>query len=658
MGIFWDETIKRRKESKPLFLLTPETNWRPPKDFPNLSSATAVAVDCETYDPQLLTHGPGWARGNGHIVGVSLAVPEGHVWYFPMRHEMEGEYNMDAKQVLNYLADTLSNPRCVKIGANLIYDYGWLTWEGVSINGHLIDVQFNEALLTETGSVSLDTLGKRYLGQGKETNLLYEWSAKCYGGIADQSQRKNIYRCSPRLVGPYAEQDAILPIKIAILQWKRLKEQSLLSVADLENSLIPLLVAMRSRGVRVDIDKAEQLKTQLQYKVININSQIKNIAGMEVNVNASESIKKAFDKAGLPTMQTEKGNHSFDEKILKSIDHPLTKLILDARKYQHVIGTFIDAYILAKHVDGRLYTQFHPLRSQGKGTRSGRFSSATPNLQNIPSRNEELAPLIRGLFVPDYGHKQWRRYDYSQIEYRMFLHFAVGQGAQETRDFFVSHPETDYHDKVLDMIASNANWDISTPELRKAKRKPVKNINFGLLYGMGIYKFAGMLGITNKEAEELFNAYHNGVPFAKSTLDVCSKQAQETGIITTILGRKAYFDLWVKKGKERTKPLPLDAALRQYGHNIERHKTYAALNRRLQGSAADLLKKAMSICWHSGLFSKTTVPRLTVHDELDFSDPGDCEKEFKEIQRVMENAISLRVPVKVDGDIGANWGET
>ena len=230
-----------------------------------------------------------------------------------------------------------------------------------------------------------------------------------------------------------------------------------------------------------------------------------------MDINSSDSLAKAFDGAGIPYGRTAKGAPSFTKQFLADLNTPITNCINDIRKLAKLRGTFVESYILDSHVNGKVYCQFHPLRGDEGGTRSGRFSSSTPNLQNIPSRDEELAPLIRGLFIPDPGHQQWRKYDYSQIEYRFLIHFAQGPGANDVRRLFNENPDTDYHEMALDLVAPEAGWDISTKELRKHHRKPVKNINFGLIYGMGVDKLSADLGLTRAQGKALFAAYHMDV---------------------------------------------------------------------------------------------------------------------------------------------------
>lgn len=657
LGLFWEDlpsaTRGGKRHDRPMPEVPPDANWKPPQHFPNLDSAICLAIDTETFDPELTTHGPGWGRNKGHVVGVSIgAVNAAGVrgnWYFPVRHEAEPQDNWEPAKVFEWLNRVLSNPRQPKIGANLQYDIGWLKHEGVEVKGELVDVQFAEALLEESAQLSLEAMGQKYLDEGKESNLLYEWLAEWKGGQPNGTQRKWLYAAPPRMVGPYAESDADLPLRLAQVLYPLLVKEGLLELFQLECRLIRLLVDMRMAGVRVDVDKAEQVRDSLIIKADDAKAQLRSMVGFDVNVNSSDSLARAFDSFGLEYGHTASGSPSFTKAFLAGVDHPIANIVKDIRKFDKLRGTFIESYILDSHVDGMLYGSFHQLRSEGGGTRSGRFSSSAPNLQNIPSRDDELAPLIRGMFVPDKGHVAWRKYDYSQIEYRMLIHFAVGAAGDEIRAYFKANPDTDYHVYAQNVVKSATGIDIP--------RKAIKNINFGLIYGMGVATLANSLGMSKVDAQAMMEAYFKGVPFAKPTMDSASKEAQLTGVINTVLNRKSRFDMWAPSDfRDQRMPLPYSQAIRSYGPDISRSYTHKALNRRLQGSAADLMKLAMVRCYEEGIFADTGIPRLTVHDELDFSDPGGCDKAFIEMRKMMEDAMPLDVPVKADGEIGPDWG--
>lgn len=650
IGMFWEDlpsTGKRGDIIRPMPPI-PETGWTTPTHFPDLSAASVISLDTETYDPELLDNGPGWARGVGHIVGISVAVDPQNKWYFPMRHEIEPEYNMDPEKVLAWARDTFKNPRQPKIGANLGYDIGWLKHEGVEVAGELVDVQFAEALLDESARVALDILAEKYLGEGKETEFIYRWCSDFYGGAINDKQRKNLYRTPPRLAGPYAESDADLPLRLAPILYQHLVDENLLDLFRMENKLIPLLTEMRFAGVTVDIDKAEQVREDLILTADKLQGQLDHMVGFDVNVNASGSLAMAFDEIGLKYPQTKKGNPSFTKAFLGGVSHPVGELIREIRKVNKMRGTFVEGYILDSNINGKVYGQFHSMRGEGGGTRSGRFSSSTPNLQNIPSRDDVLAPLIRGMYTFDEGHVAWRKYDYSQIEYRCLIHDAVGQAGEDVRAMFNADPSIDYHDFTQNLIHEQIGVWID--------RKPIKNINFGLIYGMGVSALCDGMGLSKKEGTSLVKSYHEGVPFAKATMDHYMELAQSTGYVQTILGRKSRFETWEPaKWTKDAIPLPYERAILKWG-NIVRAQTHKALNRRLQGSAADMMKMAMIQCYEDGVFDYIGVPRLTVHDELDFSDPGGVDDGFKEMQRIMETALPLKIPVKADGEIGPDWG--
>ncbi len=661
IGLFWQDIRVNRKADR-INLPMPEvleTGWTAPTSFPNLACAQVISLDTETFDPNLIEKGPGWVRNDGHIVGVSLGAraSDGTLgqWYFPVRHEGEPETNMDPAQVFTWLAHVLGNNNQPKIGANLTYDVGWLRHEGIHVAGDLVDVQFAEALLSEGAPVALEELGQKYLGEGKESNYLYQWLADWFGGNPTGKQRKWIYKAPPRMVGPYAESDANLPLRLASVLYPLLVREGLLNVFIMECKLIRLMIDMRYAGVNIDIDAAEKLRVTLQIKQDEEQAKLDYMCGIDVNVNSSDSIAPAFDTFGIPYNWTKpsknfpEGKPSFTKAFLESVDHPVANVIKEVRKLAKLKGTFVESYLLDSHVNGMVYGQFHQLRSDDGGTRSGRLSSSTPNLQNIPSRDPILAPLIRGLFIPDYGHIAWRKYDYSQIEYRLLIHFAVGAAGDAIRDYFWANPKTDYHVYMQELVKAATGILID--------RKPIKSINFGLIYGMGVKTLAATLKLSVKAAKALMDSYFIGVPFAKPTMDAAIKEALTTGVITTIIGRKSRFDLWEPaKWGQKAIPLPLHLAQAQYGSNIKRAASHKALNRRLQGSAADIMKVSMLKCYEDGIYDYIGVPRLTVHDENNHSDFGGVNDGYLAMQHIFETAIPVNVPIKLDGDIGPDWG--
>lgn len=677
-GFFWDEAPKERTKRQrnssqwgPMPAI-PETGWRTPTEFPNLSAAKIIGYDTETYDPELEDAGPGWGRGKGHIIGASLAVADGSSWYFPMRHGIDehgvqqlppeqAAMNMDPEQVLRFLDYTLHDAR-PKTGTNLIYDMGWLNWEGCRVGGKQYDAQFAEALLdSETPSVALDALSQKYLGETKVTETLYEWLAQWNGKKANSRQRKWLYRTPPSLAGPYAEGDASLPIGVLTEQWAALHRRGVLDLFDLECRLIPLLVQMRLKGAPVNLDKAEQVFEDFGIRLEGLEAKMEEIAGHYVNPNASDSVGKAFTTLGLEhttKMDKAKGEKvvSFDKDRLKTVDHPIAKTILQYRGLAKVRNTFMGSYILDKHVNGRVHCTFHPLKGDEGGARSGRFSSADPNLQNIPVRTEE-GKLVREAFDGTISGLRWRSFDYSSIEYRLLVHYAVGQGAEQVRAQFAADPTVDYHQIVIDLIHTLTGLLL--------ERGKAKTINFGIIYGMALNALSIALDLPRHEAENLLNKYHEAIPYAKATMDMCAEEVHTTGMVRTILNRASDFNGWGKIGydEDGRQSLPYEHAAYKWGmFNIERQHTHKALNRKLQGSAADVMKLAMVTAYEAGLFAEDAcgIPVLTVHDELDFEDKGDLDNPaWIELRHTMEHCADhlLRVPLLVDGDVGPTWRE-
>jgi DNA polymerase I-like protein with 3'-5' exonuclease and polymerase domains len=665
-GMFWQDLPVSRKHGERVLgpmPTIPDTGWTAPKEFPNIKDAPVIGLDVETYDPHLKTMGPGWARRRrssekrakgvpaylhpvGSLVGVSVAA-YGKAWYFPLRHTIRPETNLQPENVLAWLNYVLSGHQ-PKIGANLIYDVGWLQEEGVTVNGPLWDVSYAEALLSEIDKLSLDAISEKYLFRGKETNLLYQWCKDWYGGSSDQ--RKNIWRAPPCLVGPYAEADALLPLRIFEIQKKKLEAENLYNVFDIECRLTRLLIAMRYRGVRVDLERAAEVDELLSTEIEKSQHALDKIAGTSVDVNKAASIAIVFDKAGLKYPLTPKTKKpSFTKTFLEGMSHPVAKTITETRHFIKLRDTFIRSYIVDAEVGGRIHGQFHSMRNESFGTRSGRLSSSNPNLQNIPTRTEQ-GKWIRSCFIPDEG-KIWTRYDYAQIEYRLLLHFAVGEGAEIARQEYHDNPDLNYHASVQQKIKMMTGRDIGY--------KPAKNINFGLIYGMGKPTLADELGLPIGEANALFRDYHASVPYVKSTMDFYSSQTQAQGYVETLLGRRSRFDLWEStKYNDYSIPTTLEKALYAYGeYQIQRAGLHKSLNRLLQGSAADILKLAMLACYENGLFKDDGLPMLTVHDELDFSAEDPRDPIWKQIQEVMETVIPIRLPIRAEREVGPNWGE-
>jgi DNA polymerase I-like protein with 3'-5' exonuclease and polymerase domains len=607
-------------------LFKPQTEWLPPEEFKDLSNYDEIAIDLETKDPNLKTMGSGSVTGQAKIVGIALAV-DGWSAYYPIAHEGGG--NMDRKKVMDYFR-TILNYSSRKIFHNAMYDVCFIRAEGLKINGEVVDTMIAGSLVNENRfRYDLGSMGRDYLGKGKNEAVLTE-TAKEWG-IDPKSE---MYKLPAMYVGEYAEQDAKLTLEL----WQEMKKQILMeevsSIFELETELFPCLVDMRFLGVRVDVEAAHRLKDKLVTEEKECLQKVKKETGVDTQIWAARSIEKVFQKLHLPYDRTKKTDSpSFTKNFLQNHEHPVVKQIARAREINKAHTTFIDTILKHSH-KGRIHAEINQLRSDVGGTVTGRFSYANPNLQQIPARNKELGPMIRSLFIPEEGHT-WGCFDYSQQEPRLVVHYAALDGlygVQEVIDAY-KDGEADFHQIVAEMA------DIP--------RSQAKTINLGLFYGMGKNKLQAELGINEDKAKDLFKQYHNRVPFVKTLMDSVMRKASNNGRVRTWLGRRCRFDLWEPNQYGIHKALPHEAALAEHGPGIRRAYTYKALNRLIQGSAADMTKKAMVELHKEGI-----TPHIQVHDELDISVSNNADK----IKEIMESAVELEVPIKVDYESGLNWG--
>ena len=613
---------------------TIEKDWLPPEVFPDLRNSEYMAIDLETNDPNLTTLGPGWARGDGFIVGVAIAAGD-FVGYYPIAHEGGG--NIPQAKVMKWLAVQLATPDIPKIMHNAAYDAGWLRWAGVKIQGTIIDTMVAAPLLNENRfSYSLNNLARDYLNERKDERTLR--AAAADHGFDPKGE---MWRLNSRFVGAYAEKDAELTLKLWNMMRVDLEKQSLMDVFDLETSLIPVLLDMREKGVKVDISKAETAKKKLISLKKDLIADIKHETGVSVEPWVAKSVASVFDHYGLYYKKTENnGQPSFTKAFLQACPHEAAGKILRLRELDKASNTFIDNILKFAH-KGRIHCEFHQLRSDDGGTVTGRFSSSNPNLQQIPARDPEIKAMIRGLFVPDEGCK-WGSFDYSSQEPRLLVHYCASLNDK------MRHPLVD--DMVEEYRTGNPDFHQMVADMAEINRKQAKTVNLGIMYGMGKGKLAHTLDITTDEATDLLNRYHMKVPFVKGLADLVSTQAGKHGQIRTMSGRLCRFDMWEPKTFGYNKPMKREQAEKEYGMNIRRAFTYKALNRLIQGSAADQTKVAMAECYKEGL-----VPLLTVHDELCFN--VESEEQASRITEIMETSTELKVPSKVDQELGNNWGE-
>lgn len=575
---------------------------------------------------------------NDRPVGLSYATPDGHKKYLRWGHR-DGGNNCDLAQVINWArhewrADLLA------VFHNASFDLRMMSYVGLPTPAKVEDTNIVAALLNELEpSFSLGGLGQAHVGRTKSDDKLNQYCAAQFGGMATRrAQAQHYWKVPGDVIEEYAEDDADLTLALYDKLRPQLTLENLDDIYRTECQLIPILLRMHLEGVRIDPDKAEAVKAELKVKLTQKVIEWESLTGTPLDtVNSTQKLAKVFKANGLPVdttdtfnEKTQEYNPSITKEWLEMIDHPIAKLVRSLRQIQHYSGTFIDNYLLSNiAADGCVHGEFHQVKNDRYGTVSGRFSSGGAlNLQNIPARDEEWAPLIRGLFVPMHKWQRWMKSDYSQIEYRFFAHYAGGA----MRDAYNNDPNIDFHDMVCQLVFG---------EITKPKRKRAKNVNFAKLYGAGVKRLAETMGTSVEEARELVEHYDSRIPQAKSLYDQADRLAAKRGYIITWGGRKRRFP----KLK-----------------NVNRYyRTHIALNALLQGSAADLMKKAMvdvDDYMQSEARDEASV-HMTVHDELDGSVPNNDRGAdiARDVKRIKEQ-YQLTVPVLAEVELGTDWGHT
>jgi len=615
----------------PLFPV--QVEWTPPDRFPNLSDAKEIAIDLETCDPNMESYGPGWPRNDGFIVGYAVAV-DGWAGYYPVAHAGGG--NLDRRLVEKWMKDVLATP-ADKIMHNAAYDVGWLKAAGYTINGRIIDTMLAAPLLDENRfSFSLNSLGFDYLQEIKSEAGLKQ-AASDFG----VHPKKELWKLPAMYVGDYAEQDAALTLKLYQHFKPLIRKEELESIFNLETDLLPVLIDLTYKGIRFDREKCVQLIDQFKKREKELHKELKRIVGKDVEIWAADSIAKAFDTLSIPYHKTSAGAPSFTKGFLDNVEHPVAKMIVEAREVNKTHGTFLEPYLGYSEKDGRIHPHVNQLRSDDGGTVTGRLSMANPNLQQVPARHEVIGPLVRSLFLPEEG-QLWAANDFSQQEPRIMVHYATLlnlPGADEAAEGYRNDDSTDFHQMVADMAG--------------VSRKAAKTIGLGLMYGMGKAKMAGSLGLELEEADDLIRKFHLNVPFLKGTVNAVMKRIDHNaanGTIRTLLGRKCRFPLWEPMEWGVNKALPYDEAIIKYGQRVKRAFTYKGLNKLIQGSAADQTKAGM-VALHKAGYRVL----LQVHDEVALSVA--TKKEAEEAAQLMIEAVRLEVPSRVDVEIGPSWGE-
>jgi len=656
--------LKKRKNyhvggfQDPLF--TPTSDWEPPTELPDLRKCSEIGFDRECKDDGLAAErGPGWAMKAGYVIGVSAAWKKGEVFesfYAPIRHPDTECFQPD--QIARWEKDhQKAGVRFVM--QNAPFDVGWGDVDlGVGCPSQVDDTTCMANMIDENRfEFNLDALCEWQGLPGKEERVLRD-AAASYG----IDPKTDMWRLPAKFVGEYAETDAVRTLQLAHKLRPLMEKEKTVDAYQLEMDLLPVVHAMRRRGIRVDLEAAEQVKAHCIETSRETFRDISSKLGHGVDIDDLRSngwMTDVFTKLKIKFPRDGAGRGSFEKKWMKDSPHWLPPMLVKAKEYHEAAHKFVQSYIVDYAHLGRLHASINQFKSEEGGTRTYRFSYSDPPLQQMPHRNEELATLIRGLFLPEEG-EVWMSADYSQQEYRLIVHFAVRnklKKALEAATRYRTDPRTDFHSMVADMTG--------------LPRKPAKDTNFAKSYGAGVKKFASMINKSMEEAEKIMTQYDEQMPFVKQLNTLCQEKASRTGFIRLIDGARIHFDMWeptwlsederrrgwgsggqikmgycrIEEARERVR----DKDHPWYGKRLRRAECRKAMNGLIQGSAARQTKMAMRACHDAG-----HVPLIQMHDELGFSQAS--EKTGNEITQIMREIVPLEVPMMVDAEYGRTWG--
>ena len=647
-----------------------------PEDL-DLKGISTVAVDIETYDPNLKTKGLGAIRNDGFICGIAIATGK-DTSYFPLHHS-DTELTMGKKlkiwKVLN--EKIFQNEKITKIFHNAMYDVCWIrAVTGSMIKGRIVDTMIAASVIDENRfRYSLDALSKDYIGDSKYKYDLQQKTLEWSGGMV-KDPMSNMHRLPSSIVKNYAKQDVDLTFKLWNLFDKKLDEvlytkengeqKTCRKIFELETKLFPCLVDMKFKGVKIDVQKAKKFGDHLKKRRDQIVTAIRKRTTKKIDIWAASSIKILLDHLDIKDYKvTPKSKMpQLPKDYLKTHKNKCLRMIAKAREYDKAANTFVDGLLDYVHND-RIHADINQIRSDQGGTVTGRFSMSNPNLQQIPARGF-MGKKMREMFLPEEGH-EWTSLDYSQQEPRIVVHYAIKLGLPGTEEL---HKEFDKEDADFHQIVA---------DMAKISRIQAKTINLGLFYGMGKLKLQKELGLDRLNAKKLFDEYHNKVPFVRQLSQDLIQFAKDNRLLFTLHDRFCRFNKWETTDREwnpetnrfNEVPLYTEEEARQAfkAEIIEKYKenkvdknymdhfekyytpafTYKALNRLIQGSAADMTKKAMVDLYERGI-----IPHIQIHDELCLSVKS--EEDTKTVKEIMENAILLEIKNKVNYKKGKNWG--
>jgi DNA polymerase-1 len=620
---------------QPFDFLLPHSPWVPPSSLPDFHPDEEIALDTENNDPDLTTKGPACLRGKGFIAGVSLA-SRTKSCYLPFAHHGGG--NLDKGLIFAYLRDLLKQRR-PWVMANAQYDLMWLRSSGLpQPSGPIWDIQIADTLLDEENPAgySLEAIGQRWLGQGKDETLLNE-ASWAYG----LKPKQDMWRLHSRYVGTYAETDAVRTLQIKDKQLPELEDQGLMRAMELEMRLGPILADMTLRGIRLDLDYAQKLNDRW------LKEEKQVLASLRMSVDdlwTPSVVANLCQSLGVDIPKTEKGNDSLGKDYLAAQAHPALNAFLKARAINRTRSIYLEQNLLQNNYRGRIHPQFIQMACDDGGTRTYRLAAKNPNPQQIPKRSRLFdAKAIRHVFIAEDGCL-WAKGDYWSQEPIIQNHYALAaklHRAEEIQQAFRNG--TKLYTFIEKETGGRCNYD------------QAKEVVLGRSYGMGATKMAQRMGISEEECQQILAAFDQAVPYITQLAASVRHRAADRGYIRNLLGYRRRFNLWQPKsnyGEPFTfhKALPMAEAQKKWpGQRLERAYLHKGFNALIQSGAAAQAKKAIVDAFDAGI-----IPTLPVHDEINSANIQSPEQ-AELMREIMVHAIPLRSVVKVDLDVGSSW---
>ena len=602
-----------------MHMMEPDTGWRPPEYFPRLASAgdKYATVDFETDGTDVY--------GKSRMCGIAVRTQSKKNFYFPTRHQGGG--NLDQDTVIRWANDELKGLDLRFAEAKFDISIGkkdGLDFEKLGCKPK--EVQFRASLLDEyRRNVDLDTLGQECLGKPKL-----------------EIDKKSLFEMPSYLVGPYAEMDVEITDEVFDYQQPLIESEGLQTVVDLEDDIIYAVLHMEGNGARLDVPKLKSWRGQLRGEFHKRVKQIADVTGLNINPNSPQDLEKLFSLLQEPFGRTAKGQGSFPDEFLRTVNQPQ---IINARVARNITG--LESKYTEKYwkllVNDHIRYKLHQLKGNEYGTVAGRFSSSSTNIQQVFDAKRQRKKMgrifrelfghdfiIRELFIPDPG-MFWVRADASQIEFRLFAHYSK---SEKLINAYLNNPKIDFHEIVA--------------ELMGVDRQEAKDLNFGMLYCMGRDKLAASLGLSREESDKLYEQYNQMFPEVRKLIYEAIDVAEKRGWVKTILGRRARFSRYHEEGYPPGNSNKIELLNDRY---------HAALNRVIQGSAADVLKLKLRELYRERVNLGIHKLRFVVHDEFDM----DVERR-ENVVRIKEFldrdlGLGIRVPLTWEVKNGPNWAE-